>query len=276
MSRFYQSTLSIESLQKKAPSIFAGDAASSVSNRYLHIPTSKILDAMLANDFLPVAAKQTRAKDSAHAKHVLHFSHKSISDRLTLNEEIPLIRVQNSHDGKSSFQIDTGFFRLICSNGLVMPGNMLNSARVIHKVGMENDVIEASYRVLDSFASQLEQVNAMKGVELNADERQILAESAVKLVFDADQIEMNVNRGRSLETTLLAARRSADQKNDLWTTFNRIQENAIKGGRRVYSATGNFSAMREVKSIDREKQINVELMALAQKMAALKGVSIAA
>ena len=276
MSRFYQSALSTETLMKKAPSIFANDASENVSNRYLHIPTSKILDAMLANDFLPVAAKQTRSKDSEHAKHVLHFSHKSISDRLTLNEEIPLIRVQNSHDGKSSFQIDTGFFRLICSNGLVMPGNMLNSARVIHKVGMENDVIEASYRVLDSFAAQLEQVNAIKGVELNADERQILAESAVRLVFDANQIEANTSRGRSLESTLLAARRSADQKNDLWTTFNRIQENAIKGGRRVYSATGNFSAMREVKSIDREKQINVELMALAQKMAALKGVSIAA
>jgi hypothetical protein len=130
---------------------------------------------------------------------------------------------------------------------------MLNSARVIHKVGMENDVIEASYRILDSFAPQLEQVNAMKGVALNSDETQILAESAVRLVFDADQIAFNQSKGRSLENTLLAARRSADQKGDLWTTFNRIQENAIKGGRRVYSATGNFSAMREVKSIDREK-----------------------
>jgi hypothetical protein len=122
MSRFYQSALSTETLMKKAPSIFADTSSERVSNRYLHIPTSKILDAMIANDFLPVSAKQTRSKDSEHAKHVLHFSHKSISDRLTLNEEIPLIRVQNSHDGKSSFQIDTGFFRLVCSNGLVMPG----------------------------------------------------------------------------------------------------------------------------------------------------------
>lgn len=273
---FSKTTLSMESLQKKVPSIFAVGASDSVSSKYLHIPTSKILDAMLANGFLPVAAKQTRSKDTEHAKHVLHFSHKSIADRLTLAEELPLIRVQNSHDGKSSFQIDTGFFRLVCSNGLVMPGTMLNSARIVHKVGMENDVIEASYRVLDSFVSQIEQVNAMKGVELNQDERMILAESAVKLVFDEKQIEENVRRNISLEDRLLAARRNADQKNDLWTSFNRIQENAIKGGRRVYSASGNFSAMREVKSIDREKQINVELMALAQKMAELKGVKIAA
>ncbi len=276
MSRFYQSALSIETLQKKVPSIFAADASSSVSNKYLHIPTAKILDAMLANDFIPVAAKQTRSKDSDHAKHVIHFSHKSIADRLTLSEELPLIRVQNSHDGKSSFQIDTGFFRLVCSNGLVMPGTMLNSARIVHKVGMENDVINASYRVLDSFTSQIEQVNAMKGVELGRDEMRILAESAVKLVFDEEQVAVNTARNISLEDKLLAARRNADAKNDLWTTFNRIQENAIKGGRRVYSATGNFSAMREVKSIDREKQINVELMALAQKMAALKGIKIAA
>jgi hypothetical protein len=140
---------------------------------------------------------------------------------------------------------------------------------------MENDVIEACYKVLDSFESQVSQVESMKLIQLNNEEKQILAESSVNLVFDAETIETNKKYNRPLEQVLLAPRRTADTSDDLWTVFNRIQENAIKGGRRVYSAKGNFAKMREVNSIDREKQINVELMSIAQKMAQLKS-SVAA
>lgn len=269
---FYQKELSQDHLRKYAPSIFADAASAKTSSKYLFIPTSKIVDAMIRADFIPVACKQTRSKDAEHAKHVVHFSHRSIQDKLESKQELPLIRIQNSHDAKSSFQIDTGFFRLVCSNGLVMPGTMLNSARITHKVGMEQDVIEASYRVLDSFAAQTAQVDAMKLIELSPEEQALFAQSAVNLVFDAEQVKANTDKGHPLVNTLLAARRQADKSSDLWTIFNRIQENAIKGGRRVFTAKGEVRKMREVNSIDREKQINVELMALAQKMAELKSI----
>ena len=273
---FYQRELTVNELRTRAPSIFAEDAKSTVSNKYLLIPTAKIVDAMIKADFIPVAAKQTNGKDLNHGKHVIHFSHKSLADKLTGKQEIPLIRVQNSHDAKSSFQLDTGFFRLVCSNGLVMPGQMFNSARIIHKIGMEDDVIAASYRILDSFQAQTEQVDTMKMIELSQDEKQLFAEGAARLVFDAEQIQANKdNRHRvrkewSLESSLLRPRRTEDNKNDIWTVFNRVQENVIKGGNRVFSETGQFKAMREVNSIDREKQINIELMTLAMKMSEIK------
>lgn len=267
---FYQRELSLAELQSRAPSIFAGGAASNTSSRYLYIPTGKLVEAMVKADFMPVACKQVNGKDRDHGKHVIHMTHRSLQDKLQGKAELPLIRIQNSHDGKSSLQLDTGFFRLVCSNGLVMPEGQLSSARIIHKVGMENDVIEASYRILESFPEQIRQIEAMKQVKLDKGEQQTLADSSMRIVFDAETIEANESRNRSLAGTLLAPRRQADVSSDLWTTFNRIQENAIKGGRRVYSASGNFRAMREVKAIDREKQINVELMTLAQKMAELK------
>jgi Domain of unknown function (DUF932) len=272
----YQRQLSIDEIQHKAPSVFSDTAAESTSNRYLHIPTSRILEGLIKADFIPVAAKQTRAKATEHAKHVIHFSHKSMADKLSNQGEIPLIRVQNSHDGKSSFQIDTGFYRLVCSNGLVMPGEKFNSAKVIHKIGMEDDVIQASYRILESFDTQTKRIEAMKSVHLLPDELTLLQDSAARLVFDAEVIDANKERGHNVGQRLSRARRSADMGFDLWKSFNRIQENAIKGGQRVYTASGNYRAMREVNSIDREKQINVELMLLAQKMAELKGVSLAA
>lgn len=260
-----------ENIRRICPSAYADNAKSSTSAKYLLIPTSKIMDGMVKHDFIPVSAKQTRSKDAEHAKHVIHFSHRSIAESLTLKQELPLIRVQNSHDGLSSFQIDTGFYRLVCSNGLIMPGSMINSARVIHKIGMEDDVIAASYRVLNSFESEILKVDAMKDTDLTPAEQRLLSESAARLIFTPSQIETNRNSGRDLATLLTLPRRHEDKKTDLWTSFNRIQENAIKGGRYAYSENGSYRKMREVKSIDREKQINVELMTLALEMAKLKG-----
>lgn len=270
---FFKRELTLDELKNRAPSIFAEGASEKTSSRYLHIPTGRIVEAMIRADFIPVACKQVNGKDREHGKHVIHMTHRSLQDKLQSKQELPLIRIQNSHDAKSSLQLDTGFFRLICSNGLVMPAAQLNSARIVHKIGMENDVIEASYRILESFPEQIRQIEVMKLLALSTDESQLLAESSARIVFDAETLEANQNRGRSLASTLLQPRRHADTSSDLWTTFNRIQENAIKGGRRVYSASGSFRAMREVKAIDREKQINVELMLLAQKMAELKAVA---
>ena len=274
---FYQRQLTLEEMKVKAPSIFAENASEKVSSKYLYIPTAKIVDGLIKADFIPVAAKQVAGRTKKdHSKHVIHFLHRSMENRFNGSEEFPLIRLQNSHDGLSSYQIDTGFFRVACSNGIVMPGTQINSARIRHSLGNEKEVIEASYRILNSFDNELSKVSAMKGVQLLPEEKLLLAESASRIVFEEKVIEQNKKFGMSPEHVLLSARRSVDQKNDLWTTFNVIQENAIKGGRRVISENGQYRKMREVKSIDREKQINVELMLLAQKMAALKGAAIAA
>lgn len=271
---FYQRELTLNEIKTKAPSVFANQAASHTSNQYLYIPTAQIVDGLMKNDFIPVACKQVGKGD--HGKHVIHFGHKSLIDRLSGQAELPLIRVQNSHDAKSSFQLDTGFFRLVCSNGLVMPAAKFNSARIRHNLGMKDEVIAASYRILSSFESQIADVEAMKSVHLDQDETTLLADSASRIVFDETVIDQNARHGVDLKAKLLFTRRHADNAHDLWTVFNRIQENSIKGGLRVYGETGKYAKMRAVNSIDREKQINVELMTLAHKMAELKGVKLTA
>lgn len=267
----YQKELTQEHIKRVAPSVYAENAASHTSDAYLYIPTSRIVDGLIKADFIPVAAKQVGKGE--HGKHCLHFGHKSLTNRLTSGAELPLIRVQNSHDAKSSFQIDTGMFRLICSNGLVAPATQFNSARIRHSKSMAQEVIDASYRVLGSFESQMRDVEAMKSIDLNRDEQLLLADSAKRIVFDQEVIEQNDGKV-DLNSKLLFIRRREDQTPDLWTVFNRIQENSIKGGLRVMTKSGRYQRMREVGSIDREKQINVELMLLAQKMAELKGVKL--
>lgn len=231
--------------------------------------------------FQVIGAKQagSRTNSREHSKHVVYMTHESMKRELEVGEELPMLALTNSHNGLSSFGIDTAFFRLACSNGLLMPTNTLNSARITHKKGMENDVIEASFRVISSFPEQVKLIQSMKSIELNQDERNILAISAQNMVFDESEIELNHKIGRPIAPRLLTVRRNADYRQDLWTTFNVIQENIIKGGIRIFRENEHggrtLARTRAVNSIDRDAKLNRELMSLAQKMHQLKTGAVA-
>jgi hypothetical protein len=129
----------------------------------------------------------------------------------------------------------------------------------------------------------IQQIEALKSIELNNDEKMFLAESTKNLVFDLDAVkrtnELAFKKNRvdwNVENQLLKAVRYDDKKNDLWTTINVIQENVIRGNVQVISENNQVRHVRKVSSLDRDKQINQELMMLAQKMAELKGVKLTA
>ena len=61
-----------------------------------------------------------------------------------------------------------------------------------------------------------------------------------------------------------------DRAPDLWTTFNRVQENIIKGGVRGRNATGKRVTTRAVNGIDQDIKLNRALWVLAEEMRKLK------
>lgn len=274
----FRRELTNEELQSRFPSIYAQAEKDSLSDKYLYIPTYKLIDGLVNQGFKVVGAKQanTRLKDNKEfVKHVVYLSHESLNPLMKVGEELPMLALTNSHNGLSSFAIDTAFFRLACSNGLLMPTTSMSSARITHKKGMEQDVIEASYRVVKSFPEQIAQIEAMKAVTLSNDEKMLLAESAQNLAFDAEQVELNKSLGHAIAPKLIRPRRHADTNSDLWSTFNVIQENIIKGGIKLVSENEqgqrSLKRTRAVNSIDRDAKLNRELMSLAQKFAELKG-----
>ena len=72
----------------------------------------------------------------------------------------------------------------------------------------------------------------------------------------------------------LPVRRIDDRAPDLWTTFNRVQENVIRGGMRGQSVDANgrrqVRAVRAVTGIDQDVKLNRALWTLAEEMRRLK------
>ena len=66
---------------------------------------------------------------------------------------------------------------------------------------------------------------------------------------------------------ILKPRREADKGNDLWKTFNRVQESVMRGGGMFIDSTGKVRKMKATTNIMVEADMNKKLWELAETYA---------
>ena len=264
--------LSNDMLRAAVPSIFATEAHESRSARFAPVPTVTVLDGLRAEGFEPFSAVQARTRVEGKAeftKHMVRLRHRSLTNTTGVSVEIVLV---NANDGTSAYQMIPGFFRFVCENGL-MTGETFSEVKVRHSGKAIGEVIEGAYRVLEDAPLVAEQVASWKAITLQDGERLALAESAHILRFPKADQDGEAPAPVQPEA-LLRPRRSADRATDLWTAFNVVQENTLKGGLtgRVRNAEGRLQrrTTREVAGIDQNRSLNRALWLLTQRMAELK------
>jgi len=263
--------LSDDDLRRHVPSLFATDPSERVSGRYAHIPTFQVVDGLRREGFVPVFATQSRTRDPARkdfTKHMVRFRHEG-RQAVGLNEIFPEVVLVNSHDGSSSYQISSGVFRLVCLNGMTVAETDGESLRVRHQGDVVGKVIEGSYKVLGDAQETLRRVEGWQGVALGRPMQEAMAEAAAVIRFgDADgnmPVEVRPD-------DMLRPRRAEDRKDDLWTTFNRLQEASIRGGVPLRNPEdGTRRRSREITGIDQDQKVNKALWLLGERMAAILG-----
>lgn len=281
-----QKPMTMLELQLAVPSAFAVEPHESRSSRYTYIPTVRIIEGMMKHGFLPFAASQSRSKDESrreYTKHMIRFSHPDQKLAMDGEERVDVVLV-NSHDGTSAYKLMEGIFRMVCSNGLIVAKGETNFVSIQHSGNIIDGVIRASQQIIETAPKRLKAVREWKEIELNEDERRVFSESAFMVRFP-DDVE---REGEGIPKTyaphqLLNRRRSEDSANDLWTVFNVIQENAVRGGLTGRTASHNVNtgngqrwqrgrrvSTRDIKGIDQNLKLNQALWALGDKMAALK------
>ncbi|ECG1721599.1 DUF932 domain-containing protein, partial [Salmonella enterica] len=65
---------------------------------------------------------------------------------------------------------------------------------------------------------------------------------------------------------ILTPRRYEDRQNDLWTTYQRLQENLLKGALSGRTAKGKRTHTRAVNGIDGDIRLNRALWVMAEQM----------
>jgi hypothetical protein len=278
--------LTDEQLRAVVPSIFATEAHESRSARFTPIPTVEVLDGLRREGFDPFFAQQSKTRVPGKAeftKHLLRLRHRSLANTQGDAYEIILL---NANDGTSAYQMIPGFFRFVCANGL-FAGEKFDDIKVRHSGNAMQDVIEGAYTVLDTAPQVVEQVQTFKALTLDRDEARAFAEAAVAMRYPAPRMPTETDGMTEQELAeaqaevenwtppvdadaLLVARRMSDRTADLWTTFNRVQENVVRGGLRARSTSGRRTKTRAVTGIDQTRDLNRLLWDFTARVAELK------
>lgn len=281
-----ETVLTDDRLRNIAPSIFATEAQEGASEIYRFLPTSSILDGMRDQGWVPVEAQEQRVasfnpQHRGYQKHMIRFARTRDLERFAnkvepgkhvINRQKPLatrmdILVVNSHDRTSGYQLYGAPKRLICYNGLVVSDATMQHLSIRH-VGFDpHKVVAASLGMAEVIPMVLETMASWQDRVLTDAEKAELAERALGIRWE-DTASAPIHPGK-----LLTPRRYEDGSNDLWTVWNVVQENLMKGGQKDQAKRAEAYASfkrapgrtRPVVAIDENLRINRELWDLADE-----------
>ena len=270
-----ETPLSEAQMRAAAPSVFAEGKHASRSERYTYIPTIEVLRGLRKDGFEPFMVAQGASRIEGKAEFTKHMirmrHHRDTSGQVQTKPEVNEIILINSHDGASSYQMLAGMLRFVCCNGLVV-GEVVEDIRIPHKGNIQGEVIEGAFRVLEQFEIVEAHTEAMKALPLEPREKIAFATAALALRFGEAAVEEGGGHRPAPVTVeqLIEARRPEDLGHSLWTTFQRVQENVMRGGQPGRSVQGRRLHTRPVGSIDRGVTLNRALWMLAEEMRRIK------
>lgn len=259
-------TLTNDQIATLAPAAGSVEPIDGVSSRYSFVPTLTAVDLLRDAGWLPIHAEQSTVRKierDGYQRHLIRFAKNGLSFD---GERVDLV-LFNSHDRGCAFKLIASVWRQICGNGLMVASEFANFS---HKhIGFSPDAfIHSAGEIASAAGTIADRVDEMKVIEMTPDERGVFAQAAHGLMYEEPE------KAPIQPRQLLHERRYDDKGNDLWTAFNVVQENALRGGLRGRTRGSNGrlrrTTTRPVKALDRNIKLNQALWFLTEKMAELK------
>jgi hypothetical protein len=247
-------TTELNTLDQKLPTL---------SEKYKLAKTSEIVKRIEGLGFTMdkfVAMKVKKKERQGFQKHRAIFTSPLMKATI---DGVPQLLLTNSHDGTSSVVLQLGFFRTVCSNGLVVGSNLIEPVRIRHSGNDFDDRLIVAINFIVAQAEKLtESIEKLKGKMLSGAEIRAFQREALQNRLGADV---------KIEDFYLPVNREEDKAQDLFTVMNVVQENLIRGGARVIieqDGKRKDRAIRRVNSLVSQTDINTMLWNLAEQRVA--------
>ena len=200
--------------------------------------------------------QRSRTKDPLYATHCVRFR----KDLPSVGEEFPEIAIFNSHNGKAAAQIIAAYFRVICSNGMVVMTEKFDSFRIQHRGYKANtSYIDYAIDVTTRNTERVQDtVHLWKELEMPYLMRRDYYKKAMDIRFpdhnDFENIVFDIPQ------------RAQDEGSDMWSTFNRAQEYLEQGGYPVTHGVDKAPrAARELTSVTKLQEVNEKLWSMTEE-----------
>jgi len=246
-------TTEINTLDQKLPTL---------SDKYKLAKTSEMVKRIEGLGFTMskfVALKCRKKERQGFQKHRAIFTSPELK---ATADGVPQLLLTNSHDGTSSVVLQLGFFRYVCSNGLIVGNNIIAPVRVRHSGNdFDERLIVAINHIVAQAHKLTESIDKMKSI--------VLSDSEI-LAFQREALQKRLGDAK-IESFSMPVHRNEDTATDLFTVMNVVQENLIRGGARVILAQDGKrkdKAIRRVNSLVSQTEINTMLWDLASQKVA--------
>ena len=255
--------MELKRAKELAPAIFATEPASYINlNRYKFTPTTDIINHMDTLGWKLTNAKQSKTKVPLRQNFGVHITEFQHPDLYIKNSEgrveaRPTVVLLNSHDGSRPINFEMGLFRLVCSNGLMVKDKDFGGFKERHTKYTLQEVQNMIEQKMLGLNSTVEKINRWSGIEMSAKDRRAFAIDALALRLGEEKVAEDYEI-----MEILSPRRDADAPNTLWHTFNRVQENIIRGGYQMNNRTA-----RPITNPIQDMVLNQGLWSLADKYA---------
>lgn len=240
----------------------ATHASPRASSKYLFIPTTDIVEALAQEGWAVHSAVQTKSKAEdrkGYQRHMLTFRPVDPDNQIHVGDSIAELLLDQSHDTSRSYRFGGGVFRLICKNGMVVCETAFPGLRLSHK-GSLAEIVAASLEVAKKLPELGTLVGRLKETHVNAMQR---------VDFAARAIAVRYGDKKPLEPAdVLYVRREQDKAEDLWTLFNIVQENIMRGGQIGVLENGTIRRMQPITGLSSGIGVNERLWELAMEYAA--------
>lgn len=175
----------------------------------------------------------------------------------------------SKHMGRGVDRILLGCYRTICTNGLFIGMNFFKHD--IRHNGNTYDNLHLGIAAALGMQSKLAKtIETMQSVSLDKSQSELFALKAAELLVPQGAVD--------IRNALLRSRRNEDTGNDLWTIYNRVQENSMLGGRVAYkletvdqfggSNVRNMTTRQIKPNSGKDAEFNQKLFTLAESIAA--------
>jgi Domain of unknown function (DUF932) len=227
------------------------------SSAYRFVSTRVVLGAFAELGWFPVTVREARVRkpeNRGFQQHLVRLRSPEFARReIAVGDAIPEIVVKNAHNGDSALQLFAGIFEKVCSNGLMVQRSE-DRVRLPH-LGFAPWMIESAVKHLGGILSRaFADRERWRGLMLEEDARLAFADAAAALRFERYAVEAE---------DLLRPRRWEQADRSLWSVYNTVQENIMRGGVPQSRQDGSRFPSRPVRSVDEEVRLNLRLWRLA-------------
>jgi hypothetical protein len=224
------------------------------SDKYKVVATKEIAQRFKELGFVVdeyMEARVRKVDRIGYQKHMVRLSNPNLK---SIHEDIKLqLLVTNSHDGSTSFKMQLGFYRFVCSNGLIV-GETFESVRLRHSGSILEEIEEAIERIVAQADLLNVRISMMKAKTLSPIESRTFIEEALKL--------------RNIKEAEVPVLRPEDMGEDLFTVYNRVQEMLVTGGSDYRNQNNRVRQLRGIRNIAKLTKINEQLFDLAMRYVA--------